>query len=69
MISASHLQMASHQSTRQDAKWDDKEVLELFYNDYDMTMKEMAEALGCSYSTIRYWMEKHGIRDTGEMSK
>ena len=41
----------------QDADW-----LVHHYIELNMTTREMAKILGCSYKTILYWMKKHGVR-------
>lgn len=38
-----------------------KELLEELYLDKRLTLKQIAQKLGKGYSTIHYWMKKHGI--------
>jgi hypothetical protein len=42
-------------------KWHHKEVLQGMYQDQDLTMRQIAEILGTTAATIKYWMEKFQI--------
>ena len=41
--------------------WHDKATLRRLYEDEEMTTYEIADEMGVCSSTVRYWMDKHGI--------
>ena len=43
-------------------KWHHKEVLQGMYQDQGLTMRQIAEILGTTAATIKYWMEKFQIQ-------
>ena len=43
-------------------KWHHKEVIQGMYQDQGLTMRQIAEILGTTAATIKYWMEKHQIQ-------
>jgi len=44
-----------------DTNHKDAEVLNRLYNDKKLSMQEVADELGTTRSTVRYWMDKHDI--------
>jgi transposase len=42
-------------------KWHHKEVLRGMYVDQGLTMRQIAQILGTTATTIKYWMEKFNI--------
>lgn len=53
-------------SSGTNAPWRDEELLRKKYVDEEMTMVEVAGEFDCHHTTIRNWIERHGIekRDT-----
>lgn len=43
--------------------WRQKDVLHELYHEREMTMDEVAEEVGCGYSTVSYWLRKLGVRE------
>lgn len=55
--------IAKHNPTEHDEKpWQDADLLEDMYHGKDMTMKEIADELGCSSAAILQWMDRHDIQ-------
>ena len=59
--------------TRMKKKWHHKEVLEGMYLDQSLSMRQIAEILGTTAPTIRYWMQKFRIEsrdhDIGDLNR
>lgn len=53
-------------SNKTDAPWQDEEVLRQKYWAEGKQMSEVADELGCSYSTVLKWMQKHGVERRGK---
>lgn len=48
------------------APWKNEELLRQKYWDEEMRISDIAEECGCSYHTVYYWMDKHGIERRGK---
>lgn len=44
-----------------DDAWNDRQVLYELYVEQGLSTWEIGERLGCAQSTVRYWLNKHGI--------
>lgn len=41
--------------------WRDEQLMREMYVDEEMSMNEIADELGCAQSTVRNWLNRHGI--------
>lgn len=47
--------------TENDRPWTDRELIKHLYKDRRMSAESIADELDCGATTIRMWLEKHGI--------
>jgi len=49
-------------------RYRDPDLLRTLYRDHGLSLRETAERLGCSRTTVATWMDRHGIerRDATE---
>lgn len=65
---ASNIAVRTHESRSHrdgDASWRDEDTLRELYYGRGLSMSDIAEKLGCTQSTVRCWMERHGIERRG----